>query len=218
MAVTGTYTNREICTDALRKIGVVALDETATAEEIETARTALDRLLKSWQNRDIEIWTKASQTVTLTTSASYTLDPVRPLSIDNVNLKRSGIETPMCRMTRDEYDTLPDKTSTGLPTQFYYDRQRESALLYIWPVLSSASGETLEITYTREIEDVVLTEAADVPGEWYDAVVYGLASRLIDDFGIGEPKASRIMQRAAFLEDEALGFDREESVFFAGEY
>lgn len=213
MAVTGTLTNREICNQALRKIGVVAIDDSATAEEVEAARVGLRRMLKSWQNREILRPQLASQSVTLTTAASYTLNPVRPLSIYSCRFKRSGLEIPMQSMTRDEYDTLPSKTTTGTPTQYHYSRQKEAALLYVWPVLSMAAGETLEITYVREFEDVVLDDAADIPGEMEEAVVYGLAARLTDDFKINAPN---VIARAEAELKEALAFDREESVYFAG--
>lgn len=214
MAVTGTYTNNEICEDALRKIGVTAIDEDATAYDIDVAKRALNRLLKAWQNKDADVWLKSWQTVTLTTAASYDMAPVRPLRVDQVNYDNGTSETPMQRLTREEYDSLPIKTSTGTPTAYYYDRQREAAKLYVWPILSAASGETLKVTYTREFEDVVLTDAIDLPGEWYDAAVYGLALRLMDEYGIDN---SRIAQMALKLEDEAFAFDREDSLYFAGE-
>lgn len=218
MAVTQTYTNLDICTDALKKIGITAQDEDAEAYDIATAKRALNRMLKAWQNKDIEIWTKAKQSVTLTTAASYTMSPVRPLSVDQVNYKNtSGIETPMIRMTREEYDSLPKKNTTGIPTSYYYDRQREDALIYVWPVMASATTESLEITYTREIEDVNLDNVADLPAEWYDAAVYGLAARLADDYNINDARAMRVIQRAEQLKDDALSYDREQSVFFAGE-
>lgn len=214
MAVTGTQTNLDICTQALRKIGVVAQDEQATADEIETARVGLRRMLKAWQNKQILRPMTASQSVTLTTAASYTLDPVRPVEIQSCRLKRSGIETPMQELSREEYDSLPIKTSAGLPTCWYYDRQREAAKLYVWPVLASASGETLEITYVREFEDVALSAVADIPGEMEDAAVYNLADRLQDDFSTNKPKVTMMAKE---LLAEALAFDREGSVFFGGQ-
>lgn len=208
-------TTRDIISDALRKIGVVAADEAMTADQAASGLRELDRMLKGWQNRGYFLWTKASQTLTLTTAASYTLSPVRPLRILNARLVRSGLETPMMEMARDEYDNLPNKASTGLPTQFHYDRQRENALFYVWPVLATANGETIKITYEREVEDQDDLDAApDVPGEWLDATVYNLASRLADDFMINNP---RVDARAQALLEEALAFDREGSVFFGGD-
>lgn len=217
MAVTGTYTVRQIIDLAASKIGLKPPGQALAGEEFAIALDELNLMLKGWQNRELRRWLRATQTVTLTTAASYTLDPVRPLMVDSVRFKTGGIETPMTAMTADEYDSLPQKTSTGRPSTYFYDRQREAALLYVWPVLASASGETLEITYTREIEDVTSgTDVIDVPGEWWEVTVYQLASRLADTFEIdaSNPAVSRTIQRAEMLLSDALAFDREGSLFF----
>ena len=213
MAVTDTDTNLEICTAALRKIGVVGMGVTASADEIETARTALSRMLKSWQSKGYNLWAVTSMSVTATTSASYSLTPERPLSLSSVRWKATT-ETPMQELSRDEYDRLPLKTSTGTPTSYYYNRQREDALLYVWPVPASVTTQTLEITYIRELADVAQADEADIPGEWYDCVVYGLAARLADDFMVSAPG---VIARAEMLLDEALAGDREGSIYFVGD-
>lgn len=209
--VTATYTNRQIVTDAFRKIGVVATDSTMTADEAATGGRALNRLLKAFQNRGYNLWTTTQLTVSLTTAASYTMTPVRPIRIHGARFVRSGIETPMQELTRQEYDDLPIKTATGIPTCYYYDRQKEAALLYIWPVLAAANGETLKVTYEREIADVDLDAEADVTGEWWDAVVYNLAARLADDFQVDAPS---VVARAEEELRLALAADREGSVWF----
>lgn len=208
---TDTDTNREICTSALRKLGVIGLRENPPAAELELARKGLGRLLKAWQLHGNLRFATARQSVALTTAASYTMSPVRPIRVDQVNFKVNGIETPMQRMTREEYDNLPQKGATGQPTAFYYDRQREAALLYVWPVLASASGQTLEVTYQRELSDVDLDDPADIPGEWYDAAVYGLAARLADNFSMD---AQRITARAEEELRLALANELEGSVYF----
>jgi hypothetical protein len=216
MAVTGTITTRELIEDALRKIGVVAFDEPMTADQSASGLRAWNRLLKSWQNRGYNLWAVDSQTVTLTTAASYTLSPVRPMRILNARLVRNGIETPMTPMTRQEYDAMPVKASTGLPTQFYYDRQREAAVFYIWPVLAVAGGETIKITFEREAEDQTdINAAPDIPGEWWEAAVYGLAARMADDYSRNVPN---VIARAEEELRLALADDREESVFFGDPY
>ena len=215
MAVTQTYTCQDLCTDALRKARVVAIDEAPTADVMQAARKQLNRMLKSWQNDGPNIFNYAKQSVTATTSAGHTMDPVRPLEILNVSLNDGSSETPMQELTRMEYEELPVKTSTGTPTCFHYDRQREAATLYVWPVFASVTSETFEVTYVREYEDVELATAMDVPGEMYDCVVYSLADRLSDDFN---KENARVTARAAKLYDEAMAFDREGSVWFHGDY
>lgn len=218
MAVTQTFTVSEIATAALRKIGVVSQDEEATTYDQNTALLSLNLMLKGWQNRRYLTWTYTSGTLTLTTAASYTLSPVRPVRIVNARFKSGSIETPMFEMTRDEYDSIPQKSSTGQPTQFYYDRQREDALFYVWPVLATAAGETIEYTYEREIEDITSwSQTVDLPVEWMEAAVYNLASRLTEDYPDANPNtAAKVDARAMMLLDDALANDREESVYFAG--
>lgn len=212
MAVTGTITTQDLITDALRKIGVVAEDEPMTADQAANGLRAWNRLLKSWQNRGYNLWAVTLQTVTLTTAASYTMAPVRPVRILGARFVRNGIETPMLAMTRQEYDDLPVKASTGLPTRYYYDKQREAALLYVWPVLASASGETIRVTYEREAEDQTsLSAVPDIPAEWWEAAVYGLAARLADDYGKNVPN---VIARAEEELRLALADDHEGSVYF----
>ncbi len=211
MATTDTDTVRDLIESAFRKIGVVSIDEAMNADQAENALRAFNRMVKAWQNRGYNLWAIASQTVTLTTATNYTLNPVRPLEITSCRLKRNGTEMPMVRMTRDEYDTLPVKTTQGTPTQFYYDRQREAARLYVWPVLASASGETLAITFVREFEDMGLNDQPDLPVEWYDAAVYSLAARLADDYQVNAPN---VIARAEEELRLALASDREGSLWF----
>lgn len=213
MAVTGTETVREIVTDALLEIGVGTIGQSVESEDMALGIRHLNRMLKAWQGSGDAQFLYASQTLTLTTSASYTLSPARPLRILNANLKRSGIETPMVELSRKQYDLLPDKDSTGLPTQFYYDRQKEAALFYVWPLLSAAAGETVEITYEREFEDIAsASDTIDLPVEWYDAVILGLAARLCGPYAI--PERMIVEQKAERAKREAMANDIEESVYW----
>lgn len=217
MAVTGTETIREIVTDALLDIGVGVIGGAPESEDMAIGIRHLNRLMKSWQGLGYMQFLHARQTITLTTAASYTMSPVRPLKILTANLKRGGIETPMFEMMRSEYDELPQKTSTGLPTQFYYDKQKEAALFYVWPVLSTAAGETIEITYEREFEDIAdENDTIDIPAEFYDAVVKNLAARLALPYEIKEPTASMLKMDSRDALDTALASDAEGSVYWMG--
>ncbi len=200
---------REAIEDALREINVLALDEAMEAAQVQFGLRKLGRMLLAWQNLDYNIWLKASQTLTLTTARSYTLSPERPLRILSARISTDDIETPLQELTRQDYDELPNKTATGRPTSFHYDRQKEDALLYVWPV-PDAAGDTIEITYARAIERPDRLGAdVDIPPEWEDAVVFGLAVSLAPAFQRQPP-----MDLAAAHLSVALAFDREGSVFF----
>lgn len=214
MAVTATRTANDIVNQACRKAMICAIDENPSNSEAQYARRELDAMLKAWQAQQLLVFTRTAASLALTTAGVYTLDPVRPLRILSARLKRSGIETPMQELTRDEYDELPNKSSTGLPTTFYYDRQREAARFYIWPLLSSASGETIEYTYEREIEDMAaLADTMDLPGEWWEAAVYGLAARLYDAIPV-HPRPNMLIARAEQSLRNAQAFEYDGSVYF----
>lgn len=213
MATNGTRTVGELATAALRRAGVVDLVETPTTAEMTEALDMLESMLKAWQPQPW-MWTRGTGSLTLTTATNYTL-PERYLRILNARLKRSGIETPMEELSAREYDELPQKTTTGLPTTYFYDRRTETGVLYVWPALATASGETIEYRYQREIADIAAsTDVADVPSEWWEAVIYGLALRVAEAYERPEAVIGRLFQRAAALQMDASAGAMTESTYF----
>jgi hypothetical protein len=213
MTTTNTYTVGQVCTRALRLCGASPKSQEPEASDMADAIIILDMMLKGWQGFEGLSYVATTLSVTLTAANIYTLDPIRPVRILSCRFKRSSSnEIEMIELTRDEYDELPNKDGAGIPTSFHYDRQREAARLLIWPTLAVVAGETLEITYEREFTDMVQADVIDVPGEWFEAVVYGLASRLIDEYGIQD--RPQITARAVLAEAIAFGSERADSVFF----
>lgn len=212
MSVTGKYRVKDLITDALRKAGVTAHDEAASADQIATGRAELDRIMKGWQVREEFDFMRASMSVAATTSAIYTLSPERPIRIESARWKDvSGNEVWMTSMTRQEYDALPNKDSTGIPTQYHYDRQAEDARLLVWPVATLTASRTLEITYQREFADVRLGDEVGLPGEWWNAAVLTLAAELADTFGTTRPN---LQIKAQMAERDVLAGQSYGSVFF----
>ncbi|WP_386681831.1 hypothetical protein [Loktanella sp. R86503] len=206
-------TNSDICTAALRKIGVVSASQPIQAEDLRDALAALGRMLAAWQNHRYNLWTYAEATIPLTGAASYIMDPA-PVEVHDVRFRRNGLDMPMQQITREEYNALPQKASIGIPSSYFVNRQATGTTLTVWPVLASGVGESLEVTYTRAIVTPLAGDAMDFPAQFEDAVVYGLAARLADDY---EVAADRIIMRAEAELDLALSFDREGSVYFAGD-
>ncbi len=89
-------------------------------------------------------------------------------------------EIPMYKLNRNDYANLPDKISTGRPTQFWYDRQRTQPELELWP--SPGAEFTFDqITgfVQRQVQDVgAMTDELEVPDRWYLAIVCNLAAQL----------------------------------------
>jgi len=215
MATTGVITVQALIERAMLRANILAAGDPIEGAELQDAMQTLDDMLKAIQPNGVTIWQQTSGSITVTSATtSYTIAS-RPLTLDVVNWKESsGIESPMLRLTRREYFELPDKDSAGRPSQFYYHRQREQGVLYVWPVLTTAASQTIEWIGTGEMSDITdSTATIEIPGEWREAITYQLASRLQDEYGRSNP---RIDARAAEALIYAQGFDRE-SVYFQPE-
>ncbi len=202
----------------MRKIGVLAIGATANADEAANAMIELELMLKEWAFTGPFLFTKLESSQTLVANtASYSLTVTRPLRIIEARYRDISSpvhDLPMQPLTRDEYFTLPTKTSTGTPTTFYFDPQGPTSTIYIWPLLSSATTESIRYTYQRRIEDVDgLNNNLDIPQEWLGVCGYALAARLVDDYGIADNVANRIMARSEDGLQKARDFEREEFLF-----
>jgi hypothetical protein len=130
------------------------------------------------------------------------------MEIMDMRITRNGTDLPMQRMGREEYFALPNKTTTGYPTCYYYDRQRNGGTLYVWPV-PDATGGTLKFTYRRQIMDAGDgTDTLDIPTEWLECITSNLAIRLAPRY---EKQPSQVLAALAQSSYAALkSFDTSE--------
>jgi len=89
-------------------------------------------------------------------------------------------EIPLYQLNRTDYSNLPDKTSTGRPTQFWYDKRRTRPIITLWPSPEAQfTFAQLTCYVLTQIEDVgALTDELEVPDRWYLAIVCALAAHL----------------------------------------
>jgi hypothetical protein len=207
---------RDVISDAFREIHVLGYEDAADGPMMKLGVRKLNEMLHAWQADGFNLWTVDSLTVTLTTSVSYTLAE-RPVRVHSARLVRSGVETPMNIWTRQEYDDLPVKTSTGVPTNAYFDMQRTQTVMYVWPALAAADDETVKLTFEREITEAALQNGTlDVPIEFRKAVVKGLAVDLMNPMEVPATRVPTLHQEAAVAYARAMANDHEGSVYFAG--
>lgn len=71
----------------------------------------------------------------------------------------------------------------------------------------------------RPYEDFdTATDEPDFPQEWYEALKYGLATRLAGEYGITTEDRNALRAEAQKIKDEALGFGTEEgSIWFTAD-
>lgn len=221
MATSGStdfnLTARQIVTFALKQLRVVGAGETPSAEDMSDGIEALNLMLKAWQMTMPNLWRQTEGTLTLTSAtASYSL--ASAYRVISARFRQSGRDIPMALLTREEYQNLALKTSAGIPTQYYFDPQRASGTLYVWPVLATAAGETIQYTYQRRFEDIDdPANDIDVPQEALRTVGYALAEELLDSFGKDDATAARIIRKSASAKNDLRMADREDVVRFIAE-
>lgn len=226
MSTSGTtdfsLTRDDIIKRALRLIGALAQGETPTTDQVTEAAVALNGLTKAWQADGMPLWAIKERSVTLVEGQSqYTLDTPKPLKVLQAwnHNSVSNIDVPMRVVTKQEYNLLGNKTSSGNPIQVYYDPRRDVGLLSVFPVptITEVTTNTIKLIYQAPYEDFdVSTDNPDFPQEWYDAVTYGLACRLAPEYGLPIPDRKTLWQEMTIIKQDALNFGLEEGSIYFG--
>lgn len=212
-----TMNARDVIKYALEKLVVIAPEETPSAADMASCKLDLNMMLKGWQRTAPSLFRKAIGSVTLVANTtSYTLSP-RPFRVISARYRSAdGRDLPMTEWTAEDYEDMPVKTSTGIPTAFYVDYQRDSVVMNIWQPLAAVTSETIRYVYQRRFEDVdALENDIDVPQEHLDLVGYNLANRVAPQYGkAGTTIHNEVKGMAAYLLQEAMAAEREAVVRF----
>lgn len=139
----------------------------------------------------------------------YTLSSFKPVSrISSVRRKEtSDYEVPINFLSREDYQNLPNKSQNGTVIQTYYSRLQPTGTMFCWNAPVS-SVPVLTFSYMRRIE--IMQDPAntfDLPEDWFEAVTWNLAKRLIPKFGCTADRAIMIRAQAEESLDIALGYD-----------
>ena len=91
-----------------------------------------------------------------------------------VVLRRDNTDLSVQRISRGEYSTVPNKSSTGRPSQFYFDRQI-TPVLNFYPTPENSTDQIIYY-YVRRIQDAdSLVNTNDLPFRFYPCMVAGLS-------------------------------------------
>jgi len=211
-----SLTAREVIEFACLELNLINEREQPPASMATRARRILNLMLKEWMKYE-NIWRLTEGYISIAAdTAGYRLTPQPYRIIDCRYQTSEGRDTPMTPMSRQEYYDLPLKTSQGIPTQWFFDHQRDTQSLYIWPVMAAPSGDKIRVTYQRRYEDVDATsDEIDIPQEHLAVVGYNLAERLGPGYGkAGSANYQKTAQMASALLTQALDTDREDFVQF----
>lgn len=216
----------ELIAGAYRLAGVIAQGETPSTEQVDNASEALNMMVKAWEADGMPLWAIKQYAVTLTASAAtytigegQTVNTPKPLKVIQAYLHNTSDNTdiPMRILTRQEYNMLGNKTSTGNPIQVFYEPLVDTGVLHVFPVPDAtvAAQFTITIVYQRPFEDFdTASDTPDFPQEWYEAVKYGLAVRMAAENTISLTMRQQLRAEAAEIKNEALSFGTEEGSIY----
>jgi len=167
----------EIVEEAYNRCGINGM----SGYDLKRARRNLNILFSEWGNRGVHLWKVELQTQAL---AAGTISYTVPTSVSDVleayistssGTTSSTNDISLTKIDRSAYAALPNKGSTGQPSQYFVDRQTTPIInLYVAP---DASTYTHLKYYTiNRIEDAgAYTNQADVAYRFIPCMISGLA-------------------------------------------
>ena len=148
--------------------------EVRTGYDLKTAKRSLNLLFADWANRGLNQWTIEQRTLTLTQgTGSYNLG-TDVIDVLSAVLRRSGTDLTMDRISRDQYISIPTKTTQSRPTQFFIDRQI-TPQIKIWPLPENSIDTIIYDVLTRIDDADDYTNTVSLPFRFYPCLAAGLA-------------------------------------------
>ena len=150
-----------------------------------------------------------STAATHTTGDAVLQFPNGMTDIQELNFRdaSTNVDTPMTKISRSQYQGFSNKTSKGLPTQYWVQRfiDKVTVTLYLTPG-SSQAGDFINFYYTKRIDDVgVYTNASDVPYRFVPCMIAGLSYYLAVKYA-----PQRVQELKLLYEDELLRAEDED--------
>jgi hypothetical protein len=169
----------DIIQEAYERCGV----RTNSGHDLKSARTSLNLLFSEWGNRGIHLWkVELDENALVSGQASYTVasdvSDVLEAFISSTAAASNNSETQdvaLTKIDRSAYSALPNKYSTGTPSQYYVSRQT-TPIIYLYQTPDLNTYTTLKYYVIKRIEDAgAYTNQADVAYRFLPCMCAGLA-------------------------------------------
>jgi hypothetical protein len=204
-------------------VGAFPSTDLPRPEQLTDAIVILNLMLKTASIADGQ-WLRQFTTIALVAGQnSYvlgitTVPPIdRPLHIYAANRKStSGNEIPMTSLTRTDWMAIPNKTSNGVPVQYYYDPQTTNGVLFVWPTPSVGTTDVIVLDVDRQLDIMVDSlDQFDIPPQWQETLCYMLAVRLAPEYGVPLGERQMLTAEADRLFSSVSADDRDiASIYF----
>jgi hypothetical protein len=188
-------TTRDLLTDSLHELNVLAAGESLSASDAALMLGKLNRLLDNWNAERAAVYVDRFDSYTLVPSLSpHTIGPTgatftvtqRPVKIDGANLvlntSTPDVRTPICIRDAAWYQELsvPDLTGS-IPTDVYYEPAWPNGRLFFWPIPTTAYDVELQTRIV--LASLELDTVFSMPPGYQDAITLTLAEQVARSFG-----------------------------------
>ena len=199
----------EVIEEAYERIGV----QPVAGNQLRMARRTLNIMFQEWGNRGLHYWEVGNSNFTLVdgqaeyityrSTADGTSDATAIYGVSDileaVYRNSSSIDTSLTKIDRSTYQAIPNKTSEGVPSQYFVQRfiDKVTLTLYQTPGTSEA-GTFVNYYFVKRIQDLgAYTNAGDIPFRFVPCMVSGLAFYLSQKF-----QPQRTQELKLYYEDE----------------
>jgi len=239
MSSTYTVSRHQIITLALRKLGVLEIGDTPDSDSIDNASMSLNLLIKQLSTEGLKMWKNSELIIPLVSGQTfYTLggngsttmyDSLAPTTmITDKPLKviqgfyrnkqsTPNIDTPLMVISKQEYNILGSKFSTGTSNSIFYDPKKLNGILYVYltPDLNTSTNMELHVVAQMPLDDLTTALGVpDFPNEWMNCLVWNLADQLSLEYGVPMNARQEISQRAISYKTMLNDWDVESSSTF----
>jgi len=179
MATSGTYNFNldidEVIQEATEMIG----GEETLGHTPASARRSINLMLNEWQNKGVLLWSILTTAVTATSVETSLSDEILDTLAVTYAVSAASTDLALERISREEYHNLPNKTTTGRPTQYAITRGVNNIALFLYPTPNITTG-ILNIECFKQLEDVNKSagQNAQVPKRFLPALTCGLSYHL----------------------------------------
>lgn len=195
---------QDVIVDAMNLIGVIAINETPSASELQIGIRVLNMMIDRWSASSLMLRSSSTTSFALVPGKyAYTIgQPTsditseRPIRITNAFMRDpNGVDYPISVVPKSEYDSYQDKSFvTGLVASLYYDpgttqQSAPESTIYVYPAPDTNGPYRMFIDYDAYLTEFSsLTTVITFDPAYYEALVYGLALRLFRRYHVDPNK------------------------------
>lgn len=169
----------EVLSEAFSNCGI--RPQLVTSEHIDEAIRSANFALVKFSNRGVKQYSLSYRQLSLVSgTATYSL-PADVIDVWAATTLRSGAETPIWPISRTDYLTIPNKTTTGRSYNYFIDKGKVGTTqrtIALWPVPDRSTDVLNYWALTRHTDVTDLSATGPMAYEWVDAYALEIAVRM----------------------------------------